>query len=203
MTTRQAKLLALGAGVLCGTAGAAPRPFDTELAGTFPADEEVVMHSIASCSPFTTPGLRSCTHGELDLNGDGFTDLIVGVNQDSSDPADTTKTKRLYLGRGNGLFNSPVYFGLPNMATSALKIADLDNDADLDIVETVRANGLSDATSDVNTVYVNRDGTLESLLANGQPLDSTHYRSSSVAVGDVNNDGKLDKIGRASCRERV
>ena len=173
---------------------AAPKPFDVELVAPFPADEEVVMHYISCCSPLTTPGLRVCQHTELDLNGDGLTDMFVGVNQNSSDPTDTTRTKRLYKGRGVVLFDASVYFGLPNMPTSSLKIADLDSDGDLDVVETVRADGTSGATGDVNTVYVNRGGTLESLLTGAQPLDDTHNRSSTAVVGDVDNDGRLDIV---------
>jgi hypothetical protein len=194
MTIQLLRIITVSGSVLISTVLlAAPKPFDTELT-TFGPEEEVVTHYISSCSPVTTPGLRLCQEKELDLNGDSRTDMIVGVNQNSSDPNDTGKTKRLYIGRGEGLFNSAVYFGPPNMPTSSLRIADLDNDGDLDMVETVRGDGTSGGTSDVNTIYVNRTGTLQSLLEDDQPLDTTHYRSSTAAVGDVNNDGKLDIV---------
>ena len=195
MTNQLSRIITVSGSVLVSTLLlAAPKPFDTELVSPFPPDEEVVTHYISSCSPVTTPGLRVCQEHELDLNVDGLTDMIVGFNQNSSDPNDTGRTKRLYIGRGEGLFNSAVYFGRYNMPTSSLRIADLDSDGDLDMVETVRADGTSGGTSDVNTIYVNRNGTLLSFLVDDQPLDSTHYRSSSAAVGDVDNDGKLDIV---------
>ena len=46
-----------------------------------------------------------------------------------------------------------------------------------------------------NTVYVNRNGTLQSLFNDEQALDSAkHDRSSGVVIGDVNGDNKLDVV---------
>ena len=76
------------------------------------------------------------------------------ASMNSSDPNDT-RGPSAYLGRGEGLFNPP-FLRSRSMPTSAIKIANLDNDGDLDMVETVRADGTSGGTSDVNTIYVNR-----------------------------------------------
>ena len=45
----------------------------------------------------------------------------------------------------------------------------------------------------MNYIFVN-SGSLNNFLTNEQQLDGSRYRSSSAAVGDVNNDGKLDIV---------
>jgi hypothetical protein len=82
------------------------------------------------------------------------------------------------------LFNPPIFFG-PDIATSAIKLANLDGDSDLDIIQSSRGGG--------NFVYTNA-GTFNDFLDNELQLDSTRYRSASLAIGDVNNDGKLDIV---------
>ena len=91
----------LGSLLVAAVVLAAGKSYDTE--GVPTPDEDAVMHYISKCSPVTTPGLRVCEEKELDLNGDGNTDLLVGVNQFGS--------KIFYSGRGEGLFNPPLYFG--------------------------------------------------------------------------------------------
>ena len=179
----------IGSVLVSATALAAPKPFDADLVAALanglpmPQDEDVVLHSIANCSPVpvTTPPLRLCREVALNLDGQAGTDMIVGVNE--------LAHKRFYPGRNNGLFSPPTYFGMEGN-TSGLKVADLDGDGDLDMVETVRADG----NNGTNYVYVNTNG-LQSLFVDEQPLDNQkHDRSSSAVIGDVNNDGRLDVI---------
>jgi hypothetical protein len=175
----------IGSVLVSATALAAPKPFDLNLVGpgALPIDEDVVVRYVANCTPTATAPLRVCVESPLDIDGQPGVDMIVGVNH--------TVQKRFYPGRNNGLFGAPTPFGV-NGPTSGLKLADLDNDGDLDMIETIRANGSLVAT---NTLYVNAAGTLQSLLAGAQPLDAAkHDRSSSVVIGDVNNDGRLDVI---------
>ena len=79
----------IGSALVSATALAAPKPFDPEVAiaianGTpvpITSDEDVVLHSISSCSPVTTPGLRVCQERPLNLpDTDSATDMIIGVN---------------------------------------------------------------------------------------------------------------------------
>ena len=129
----------------------------------------------------------------MNLNGDTrpggpapIVDMIIGANgaggQKRISPVVRTVCSTL-----------PENFGGEGFQTSGLKIADLDNDGDLDMVETQRGEGTLD--SGTNIVYVNRNGTLRSLFDDEQSLDSTkNDRSSGVVIGDVNGDTKLDVV---------
>jgi hypothetical protein len=176
--------LLLSSALVSATVLAAPKPFDTDATFVPGADEEAVLRYVANCSPSATPTLRLCQELPLNLDGQPGIDMLVGVNQ--------TSYKRFYSGRPDGLFNPPAYVGVET-PTRGLKLADLDADGDLDMIEAVPADG----TTGNNWVYVNRAGTLASLFESGnlQALDSSrHDRSSGVVIGDVNNDNKLDVI---------
>ncbi len=161
------------------TALAAPKPFDAALITAPQTDEEVVMGRVVNCSP----PRRLCEEGPLNIDGQPGVDMFVGVNN--------AQPKRFYAGLNNGLFSPPTDFGV-NGPTSGFKFADLDGDGDLDMVESIRANGSLVAT---NMLYVNTLGTLASLHFGAQPLDAAkHDRSAAVLVGDVNNDSRLDVI---------
>ncbi|MDH3427933.1 MAG: FG-GAP-like repeat-containing protein, partial [Gemmatimonadota bacterium] len=166
----------LGAALFSIVALSAGSPFDRDLIVS--PSEEAIAHYVSSCSTVTTPGLRVCQEQPLDFNNDGDTDMIVGIG--ISSPA----RNKFYAGRGNGLFSSAVFFG-PQTSTSGLKLADLDGDGDLDMVESTRGG--------VNNIYVN-DGSNIGSFDTAQAIDARTERSSSVAVGDVDNDGLLDIV---------
>ena len=177
----------IGSAIVSGTVLAAPKPFDADFVAPLPEDEDVVLHYIASCAP----PQRLCQELPLNLNGDTrpggspIVDMMIGASGAGG-------VKRFYAGRSDGLFNPPENFGGEG-PTSGLKIADLDKDGDLDMVETMRGEGTPE--SGTNIVYVNRNGTLASLFQDEQALDSAKGdRSSGVVIGDVNGDTWLDVV---------
>jgi hypothetical protein len=103
-----------------------------------------------------------------DLNGDGNLDLVVANAIDND--------VQVFLGNGDGSFQSPVSYSLGTASPTALVVADLGN-GDLDIVT---------ANSNTNTVSVllgNGDGTFQknptTLTAGANP--------SAVALADLGN----------------
>jgi hypothetical protein len=105
-----------------------------------------------------------------DFNGDGKTDLAFGGGQ-------------VYLGDGDGTFQSPIngYAGFPD--TTSMAVADFNGDGKLDLVE-VGFEGL-------HVLLGNGDGTFH---PSGFviPANAQSYQIKSIAVGDFNGDGKPD-----------
>lgn len=110
------------------------------------------------------------THAAMvrgDFDGDGIQDVVVSG-------------EKLYFLRGlsSGDFAAPALLSA-NTGGSTIVAGDLDGDGHLDLVM---------GGSGVNVLWGNGDGTFSSpvLLANGY--------GGSVALGDVNNDGRLDIV---------
>ena len=111
-----------------------------------------------------------------DLNGDGANDIVVSAD---------TAGSQIYVNNGNGTFNAGLAFDANS--SDSIALGDVNQDGKLDIVATLRADRVgvwlnTTATSDVAAPV------LASAAVNGATLTLTF------------ND---DKIGRASCRERV
>ena len=138
-----------------------------------------------------TPGfaLAGCLRGTAsltdvaagDFNADGILDLAV---------ADSNMYGvRLYRGVGNGTFLSPVAaggsLGVPTFGP--LTTADMNGDGRLDLVA---------RTGGVGTFFGNGSG---GLTFSSTPVGSSrlyqHLGVQAFAVGDVNNDGRLDIVG--------
>jgi hypothetical protein len=110
-----------------------------------------------------------------DVNGDGKLDLaqILGTNGHGAS---------VLLNEGNGVFGSAMEYPVTSMATS-LALADLNGDGQADIVLTDSVNASS---SSVVVLLSTGSGTFTT-ASYGVP-----GAPSSVAVGDLNGDGKPD-----------
>ncbi|PXY71069.1 MAG: hypothetical protein CXX83_00855 [Methanobacteriota archaeon] len=114
-----------------------------------------------------------------DINGDGSLDVVVG---NSGSP------NTLYLNDGIKLESIPTWVSPNSQVTMDIALGDIDGDGDLDLVE-VNYEGPA-------LIYRNIEGVFEdtpywSYTFNNDYLDST---MSSVALGDVDNDGDLDMM---------
>ena len=117
-----------------------------------------------------------------DIDGDGDVDLIV-ANQGSN-------TVVTYLNNGHRppAFSSVVVTGIDAVY---LRTGDLDGDGDKDIAACSSSN---------NTIYwlENRGGTPPSFIT--RTLSTTTLRPASLALADINGDGKLD-VATASAND--
>jgi hypothetical protein len=134
-------------------------------------------------NPFNTPLVVG------DFNKDGKADLATTT---CLQQACTTTGLAVLLGGGDGTFNPPL-FSAP-LPTTALAVGDFNGDGKLDLAS------VTNNCSDPNDLVCN-NGVVNILLGNGDgtfqaPVNYPFVgaETGSVAVGDLNLDGKLDLV---------
>ena len=132
-----------------------------------------------------------------DMNGDHVPDLITaqcGQFGGGTDCA-TSGFVEVWLGNGDGSFQSPVKYLSGGFGTSSIKVGDLNGDGKLDLVV---ANSLaSTATPEGNVAVLlgKGDGTFQQAT----PYDSGAQDATSVSLADLDNDGHLDVVVSNLC----
>ena len=127
-----------------------------------------------------------------DVNGDGATDLFLGIAE---------HRQRILINDGTGRFSDQSDddgMGMPRLPATELRayhseIVDLNDDGKLDIV-VINDAGTTSGTpvTRQNQVFVN-DGTGHFTLGWMAP-NMTQYDSRGLAFGDINDDGLLDVV---------
>lgn len=111
-----------------------------------------------------------------DLNHDGILDLVTGGN---GEPANLA----VLLGKGNGRFQQPVMYNVPNTNVIYAAVGDLNGDGNPDIVastlETQTVNGFA-------VLLGKGDGTF------GAPVTYNGNAPEQLVLADFNKDGHLD-----------
>lgn len=130
----------------------------------------------------TSTGSMPMGLAAADVNGDGKIDVVT---------ADYGSTVTVLLGNGDGTFQAPVHLPAGNIA-AAVAIGDMNGDGRPDLVVanmgTVATNS---SGSDITVLLGNGDGTFQA--QQNFPIGNLGYISS-LALGDVNGDGKLDVV---------
>jgi hypothetical protein len=127
-----------------------------------------------------------------DLDGDGKLDIAV------ANMGDTPGTVGVLLGNGNGTFRQAVSYVSGGWQVSGLAVADVNGDGKPDVLVSNCAQG--DTCNGVNEGLVgvllgNGDGSFQQVVT----YDSGGNGALSVALADVNGDGKPDLLAGNRC----
>jgi len=122
------------------------------------------------------PGFANGQAAWFDYDRDGDPDLLI-----SGDTLSLNHFTGLYRNDGADGFTL-VPTNMPNLVSSAMAFADIDNDGDLDIAISGDSGG-----GDITRLYKNVEGTFVQVNA-----DLEGVSAGSMAFGDIDNDGDMD-----------
>jgi len=125
-----------------------------------------------------------------DVNGDGKPDIVVANSCATGDFYCTSGTLGVLLGNGDGTFQPVVIYGTGGGHPTSVVVGDLNNDGKPDIVVSNYQTSNSDYTGRIGVLLGNGDGTFQPAVTYLSGGDGNN----SVAVADVNGDGRLDLL---------
>ena len=130
-------------------------------------------------------GLEALSMAAGDFNGDGKPDLVV-LNGGST-------TVGVLLGNGDGTFQAVVTYGSGGVYPQSVAVADVNGDGKPDLV--VAGGCGSSNCGNVGVLLGNGDGTFQAVVT----YFSGALSAESVAIADVNRDGKPDLVVANYC----
>jgi hypothetical protein len=147
-----------------------------------------------SAVTYGSGGLESYSVAVADVNRDGKPDILVANNCANSDCGSGTVNGNIgvLLGNGDGSFQPAAAYDSGGYTTTSVAVADVNGDDKPDLlVANLCASGSSNCPNGAVVVLLgNGDGTFQSAVS----YDSGGWYSYSVAVADVNGDGKPDLL---------
>lgn len=144
----------------------------------------------SAAQAFDTRASVTSAVGSADVNGDGKADLLMA--NACADTLCTHGSVGVRLGKGDGTFQGVRFYASKNSLYS-VAAADVNGDGKLDLV-VAGANANTSAGS-VGVLLGNGDGTFQAI----HNYSSGGFFAFSVAVADINGDGKPDLIIANNC----
>jgi uncharacterized protein (DUF2141 family) len=154
---------------------------------------------------YSSGGYQAYSVAIADVNGDGKLDLIV-TNQAQCAEC-STGTVSVLLGNGDGTFQAPVSYNAGPSNAHFVAIGDLNHDGHPDLVVANCANEFGGLCSGVaggpvmgavSVLLNNGDGTFKAPVT----YSSGGWEDATVAIADLNGDGKPDLVATNLCRSQ-
>ena len=154
--------------------------------------------NFANAVAYPSGGIYAYSVATGDVNGDGKPDLLV-ANECLSSSNCTNGGVGVLLGNGDGTFQAAVSYGSGGVSAQSVQVVDVNADGKLDLVVANCTSGPSNCTGTgaVGVLLGNGDGTFQTAVSYG----SGGAQAYSVAVGDVNGDGKPDLVLTNQCND--
>jgi hypothetical protein len=140
--------------------------------------------------PYYSGGYEAFSIAVADVNGDGKPDVLV-VNYCIASTNCTNGLVGVLLGNGDGTFQATVTYSSGGFHAVSLVVADVNGDGKPDLIVANQCFSHANCVDGgVGVLLGNGDGTFQPPVTCNTALRST----SSVAVGDINGDGKPDLV---------
>ena len=137
---------------------------------------------------YNSGGYKAVSVAIGDVNGDGRADLVVANQCQSS--SNCNGVVSVLLGNGDGTFQAPVSYSSGGYEATSVAIGDVNGDGHADLVVANQCQSSSNCNGAVSVLLGNGDGTFQAPVS----YSSGGYYALSVAVGDVNGDGRADLV---------
>src|SRR5215475_1465018 len=160
--------------------------------------------SFAPAVAYNTSAVRPLSVAVADVNGDGKPDLLV-ANLCVDVNCGSNGIVSVLLGNGDGTFQTEVTYNSGGYDAVSVVVADVNGDGKPDILVANRcavfiscggtSGGHPDSNGIVSVLLGNGDGTFQPAVT----YNSGGLFTTSIAVGDVNGDGKPDLVVSNPC----
>jgi Bacterial Ig-like domain (group 3)/FG-GAP-like repeat len=153
--------------------------------------------TFGAAATYSSGGLESFSVAIADVNGDGKADLLI-ANTCAGIPCNIGGggVVSVLLGNGDGTFQAPVSYDSGDIGPKSIAAVDLRGNGKIDVL--VANSGAADGgffnSGSFAVLLGNGDGTFQAPVT--YPVGPNPW---SLAVADVNGDGKLDAVLADSC----